>query len=94
MAKQIGFPETTSNTSGGAWIVSKTRKLADGRFEACAALFASDPAQGCRGGIRCNQIFAVAGSRGTAERRVMRALESGPLLRAALLSGEVSPTPQ
>lgn len=56
MSKMFGFPEETGFVSAGAWIASKTRKLADGRFEGVAALFASDPAQGHKGGIRCNQV--------------------------------------
>lgn len=93
MTTMIGFPEKTDGTTAGAWIVSKTRKLADGRFEAAAALFSSDPSQDHKGGIRCNQIFAIAGSRSTAERRVLRAMDSGSALRLALVSGEVSHTP-
>lgn len=93
MSKKIGFPEKTDFVSAGAWIASKTRKLADGRFEGAAALFASDPAQGHKGGIRCNQVFSIAGSRSTAERRVLRALESGSNLDRALASGVVSLSP-
>lgn len=93
MSRMIGFPEKTEFVSAGAWIASKTRKLADGRFEGAAALFASDPAQGHKGGIRCNQVFAVADGRGTAERRALRALESASSLRRALAAGEVIQTP-
>lgn len=95
MARMIGFPEKTDSIAAGAWMASKTRKLADGRFEGCAALFAYDPSQGAfpARGMRCNQVFAIAGSRRTAESRALRALETGGNLRRALASGEVSNTP-
>ena len=56
MSKMIGFPEKKDFISAGAWIAGKARNLAGGRFEGAAALFASDPAQGHKGGIRCNQV--------------------------------------
>ena len=95
MARTIGFPEKTDFIAAGAWVASKTRKLADGRFEGCAALFAYDPSQGAHParGARCNQVFAIAGSRRTAERYATRALEDIEFRLGAVMAGVVSDTP-
>lgn len=90
LRKPFEFPATTERVSAGAWVASKTRKLQAGRFEAVAALFASDPTTGHKTGIRCAMLYAIAGSRRTAETRATNALGSSRARQAAMAAGHVS----
>lgn len=63
----FGYPETIKYRAG--CIVSKSRKLPDGQFEAVAAFFFE--------GKRMNQKFAVAASRHKAIRDAEHKSETG-----------------
>jgi hypothetical protein len=80
MAKTFGFPETVSYQY--AAMVSKTRKLSNGKFEAVASIFFM--------GRRGLTVYAVADSRYKASREADRATESSSYLREAIASGRVS----
>ena len=61
----FSYPEVSAYQA--AHVASKTRKLADGQFEAVAALWAP-------GGMRVNMKFAVADSRYAAEKAALKAI--------------------
>lgn len=78
--KPFEYPETCDYQAAHA--VWKTRKLPDGRFEACGALYFM--------GKRCTQLYAVGMTRGRVINYIDRALESNHERIALMTHGLVS----
>lgn len=79
----FGYPETV--VAQNCYTASKTRKLADGRFEAVAAIFFM--------GKRGMTVYAVSSSRYLALKEANRAIKSQSNYRSALADGRITLKP-
>lgn len=84
MSAAFGFPATSD--SRGVYLAEKTHRLPDGRFEACAAIFAW--------GQRGLTVYAVSASRSRAALNARLATDTQSAYRHMLADGRVSLSPQ